>query len=935
MQKTIKLIVLAALCLNFTALAQHPQAKQPHNKQDTTTKVLNEVTINAGYYTVKQRELTGNITKITAKTIEKQPINNPLQALQNRVAGLEITQLTGVPGGGYKVQIRGRNSISSGNAPLYLVDGVTYPSSRINTANSSILGDASPLSLVNPADIESIEVLKDADATAIYGSRGANGVILITTKKGALGEIRIEGSTSYGFAQLGHKLQLMNTRQYLAMRTEALKNSGLSPSAADMDLTAWDQDKYTDWQDLLIGGTANISNSAVKISGGTTKSSYLLGANYYTEGTVFPGSFGFKRGGAHSNINFGGAKSPFKASFTASYTYSSNNLPSIEPTTNIVRTPNAPDVYDQYGNLHWYHNNLAIGSNPIANLLNTTVSKGDNLLANADLSYRILKGLILKASIGYTTLKREELSKLPNAARNPATNPNPANRQSQFGNISNSSYVAEPQLTYEHKIGAGKLNALAGLSFQESTAQYRNIFAANFSSDELMENISSASVFSINENSYTKYKYTAVFARLNYSLKARYYFNLTGRRDGSSRFGPGRQFANFGAVGAAWIFSDEELIRRHLPFLSFGKLRASYGITGNDQIADYQYMQLYSGSSSYQGSPSIYINRIANPDFAWETNIKAEAALQLGFLQDRINMQLAYFRNRSSNQLLGTPLPPSVGAASIIANLPATVQNTGLEFETSVGLISSKKWNWQTSFNFTLPKNKLLSYPDLANSGNATSYIIGQPLDIRRYYNTYVDPQTGVYVAEDIDGNGLRNDADRYLYKFMGQVFYGGWQNTVQYKSFSLDFLISFVKQNGNSLLSGIGLSPGFFLAASPVSNQPVALLNRWQNPGDATDIPKFSGNIAGFTNFGIGSKEGSQSVSDNSFARLKNVSLSYQFSKQWLNRLKIKYLDLNLQGQNLLTLTGFKGLDPENPGSLASKLPPLQTLTIGLKLIL
>ncbi|MNL10423.1 TonB dependent receptor [compost metagenome] len=198
-----------------------------------------------------------------------------------------------------------------------------------------------------------------------------------------------------------------------------------------------------------------------------------------------------------------------------------------------------------------------------------------------------------------------------------------------------------------------------------------------------------------------------------------------------------------------------------------------------------------------------------------------------------------------------------------------------------------------------------------------------------------MDAQTGIYVAEDKDGNGLRNDADRYLHKFIGQIFYGGLQNSIRYGQFNLDFLISFTKQNGNSFLSGTGLSPGFFLNASPLTNQPVAMLNRWQNPGDQTSLPKFSSTAAGFTNFGIGTREGSQSISDNSFARLKNVSISYQLPKQWLAKAKIKALEFNLQGQNLFTITNFEGLDPENSGAVSSRLPPLRTFTMGFKITL
>lgn len=901
---------------------------------------LDEVTINAGYYRVTDRERTGSISRVTAANIEKQPVNNPLMALQNRVAGLEISQSTGVPGGGFRVQIRGRNSMSNGNDPLYIIDGVIYPSTKMNTDNSDFIlgGGANPLSLINSGDIESIEVLKDADATAIYGSRGANGVILISTKKGSNDKLSIDASISKGFSQVGHKMDLLNTEQYLEMRMEAFKNDGLTPSATDYDVNGvWDQNKYTDWQKELIGGKADITNAALSVSGGNDKSNYLISGNYYNEGTVFPGSFGFKRGGLHFSINLGSAKKKFSANFTASYSQSVSDLPSNEPTSLIILAPNAPDVYDQYGKLNWMYNNISIPLNPMATLFNTVNINAENLVANVNLNWRIAKNLVLKGLIGYTTVKTEELAKRPNAALDPSSNPPSTSRSSKFGNNYNNSWVAEPQLSYNVKLGKGKINSLLGMSFQQNKAQYRNILASNFNSDDVMEDIRSATVFSIDQSSFKTYKYAALFARINYSLSDKYYLNITARRDASSRFGPGNQFANFGAVGAAWIFSEENLIKDKLPFLSFGKLRTSYGITGNDQIDDYGYLQLYNSSSSYQGFPTLVTSRIANPDYSWETNKKAEVALQLGFLDDKVNLQIAHFRNRSSNQLVSLPLAPSVGASAIQANLPAKVQNTGWEFESTFRWLNHKDLTWQTNFNLTIPKNKLVSFPDFANSPLANvisgrQFILGQSLTNRRYYNSTVDLNKGIYVLEDKDGNGKIDNADLYLNKFIGQIFYGGVQNSISYKGVNLDFLISFNKLTGSNLLSGLNGAPGTFSFGQ--SNKPSIILNRWQKPGDQSDVPKFTTLAAGRTNYGLGTGEnGRLSFSDDSYIRLKNIALSYNIPTRLVKHINIENLQLNIQGQNVFTFTKYEGLDPEN--QMFNRLPPLRTFSIGLKLTL
>ena len=901
---------------------------------ETAEQNLQEVEVNAGYYRVRDRERTGSISRIISETIEKQPINNPLQALQGRVPGMEITQLTGVPGGGFRVQIRGRNSISSGNDPLYVVDGVTFPSSRINNANSNnITQDASPLSMINPNDISSIEVLKDADATAIYGSRGANGVILITTKNKTSENLRVNVNYSQGLSQVGNRLNLMNTEQYIAMRLEAFKNDGLNPSSTDYDVNGvWDKNKYTDWQSELIGRNAGISNASVSVSGGSKSANYMVSGNNYSEGTVFAGNFGYNKLGINSSLNLGANESRLKASFVFGYTQTKSNFLLTDPTTYITQAPNAPDAYDEYGKLNWRYNNTDIILNPMAPLNNTIDAITNNIIGNAVVNYKVLDNLTFKTSVGYNKIDREELAKRPNIAKYPTSNPTSANRESRFGNNFNKSWIVEPQLNYAVNLGNSKINSLVGMSFQENEMEYRNILASGFNGDEVMNNISSASVFSIAESNYSAYKYAALFARLNYSLFDRYFINLTARRDGSSRFGPGKQFANFWAIGTAWVFSDEKFIKNNISFLSFGKIRASYGVTGNDQIANYGYMQLYNNTASYQGTPTLNIGRIANPDFAWETNKKAEISLELGLFGDLANFQFAYFQNRSSNQLVGLSLPPSVGSTTIQANLPAIVQNTGLELEARLNIIKRKSWDWTTSINLTIPMNKLVSYPGLENSANATNYIIGMPLAINRYYDTTVDKQTGLYTVKDFNGNGVMDDADRYLNKFIGQIFYGGLQNSVRYKHFSLDLFVSFTKQNGNSLLYGISYPPGYFAPGVSNVNQPIEILNsRWTKVGDDANIPKFTTLNTGVSNFNLGKTTGTQSVADASFIRLKNVSLSYSIPKNWFNSLKIADLQINIQGQNLFTLTKYAGLDPEN--QYLNRLPPLRTFLAGIKL--
>lgn len=288
------------------------------------------------------------------------------------------------------------------------------------------------------------------------------------------------------------------------------------------------------------------------------------------------------------------------------------------------------------------------------------------------------------------------------------------------------------------------------------------------------------------------YRYQAAFGRLNYNWQGRYIVNLTGRRDGSSRFGSGKQFANFGAVGGAWIFSNEKFFEDSPLALSFGKIRASYGITGNDQIGDYQFINTYSSTGiPYQGIIGLTPARLYNPDFSWEKNKKLEVALETGFFNDRIFFTAAWYRNRSSNQLVGIPLAGTTGFASINANLDATVENKGFEFTLRTDNIRAKDFEWTSSFTIALARNKLLSFPGLENSSYANTYVIGQPTTIAKLYHYEgIDPETGLYQFTDVNGDGvLTSDKDRQAVADLTPEYFGGFQNQLRYKGWSLDFL--------------------------------------------------------------------------------------------------------------------------------------------------
>lgn len=897
---------------------------------------LQEVVVNAGYYNTTKATQTGNIFKVEAKDIEKQSVSNPLAALASRVPGLEVTQQTGVPGGAFKVRIRGTNSIANGNDPLYIIDGVPFTSTSMSFLETSggILGNpslaagqgSSPLNSINPSDIESIEVLKDADATAIYGSRGSNGVILITTKKGSQGKTKVDFNFYTGGASVARKMNLLNSSQYLQMRREAFANDNVVPTTANArDLLLWDTTRNTNWQKELIGGTASTTDAQLSISGGEKLTQFSVGGGYHKETTVFPGNFSDQRASIHSSITNTSPNQKLKTTFSVSYSNNHTNLLKQDLTSlALLLPPVAPKLYDDSGNLNWVNWSSSY-ENPLAYTKRLYEAKTNNLIGNAVISYAILPRLHFKTSLGYTSTAMKAVTTTPISSQFP--DPGDQN-SSSFSSSTFQNWILEPQLNWKPILGEGKFDVLIGTTFLDQTSEGLAQTGYGFSSEALMKNLAAAPNRTLGSNYYSQYRYHAVFGRANYSLKGKYILNFTGRRDGSSRFGPGKQFAFFGAIGSAWIFSEEDFVKSALPFLSFGKLRVSYGTTGNDQLGDYQYLDTYSSSSgSYQGSIGLQPTRLSNPNFAWETNKKFESGLEFGIINNKILGSVSYYQNRSSNQLVGYPLASTTGFNSIQGNFPATVQNSGVEFEVTTMNIERSSFTWKTSFNISIPHNKLVEFPNLfAFPAYANTYVVGQPLSIRKLYHyTGVDPATGIYTFEDVNKDGSYNFEDRQSVKFVGQDFFGGLYNHLQYKGFQLDIQFQFIKQTGNQYFLNFD-TPGL------IGNVPTLVFDRWRKTGDNSSVQRFGQTGEPLTAYTrLASSQ--QSVGDASFARLKNLSISYSFPQTWVKKIHIENARLFIQAQNLFTFTSYRGLDPEVPGS--SQLPPLRVITGGFHITL
>ena len=902
---------------------------------------LHEVIINKGYYTERQELSTGNITVVSAKAIEQQPVSNPLAALEGRVPGLQITQSTGLPGGSFTVRLRGQNSLANSNDPFYVIDGVPYnaqipllPNNNTGLLNSNLNG-GNPLNYLNPYDIESIEVLKDADATAIYGSRAANGAILITTKKGQAGQTKVDINLLSGFENPTNYLQLANTQQYLQVRHDAFKNDARSPSSFDYDLNgAWDTTRYTNWEKALTK-PSHFSDANVTISGGNENTKILVGAGYHNEGTPFltrlPGDGLDQKGSVHFNLNNISGNKKLKITLGGNYVIDKNTVQSSFGSNNFFLPPDAPALYNSDGSLNWMP--LVAGQagtwqNPVSGLLGKYQGQTNTLVSNALISYTILPGLELKSTFGYSNTLTNEKQILPTTSQDPGQHPTSGN--SYFNTINSHQLIVEPQLEYKHTIGKGTISALLGTTYNESSSSIQKLSTSNYSSDALLEDPEAAGDISLNSAS-SQYRYNAIYGRFNYNLSDKYIINLTARRDGSSRFGPGKQFGNFGAVGAAWIFSKEKLIEQKMPWLSFGKLRSSYGTSGNDGIGDYQYVSTYSPQYyQYQEQTGLTPNNLFNPDLAWEIDKKLEIGLELGFLKDRVNLSVSYYRNRSSNQLVSTPVSEVTGFISEYANLPALVQNTGEELMLNTVNIKSTDFTWSSSFNISLNRNKLLSFPGLASSVYSDVFVIGQPLSIKKVFHMAgINSQTGQYQFEDYNGNLTYTPnrlTDHIVVENTTPQYFGGFENSFRYKSFSLDFLFQFVKQTGLNLF-GTTASRG---PLGQMLNFPTAYLNYWKQPGDVAMYEKPTQSRTSTAGRANGSAATSDfAYGDASFIRLKNLSFSWTAPKAWQQSLHLQNLRVYVQGQNLLTISGYNGVDPE---SQSIGLPPMKVWTLGLQ---
>jgi TonB-linked SusC/RagA family outer membrane protein len=922
---------------------------------EVDSKLLQDVIV-IGYGTTTQEKNTGSVGTIDAETVKQGSTEDLLMALQGRIPGVSINLNSGIPGAGAEIQIRGLNTFpdASGHAccgggngvtmtdPLILVDGIPFQTQSLSSLDLGTIRYMSPLSVLNPSDIESIDVLKDADATAIYGARGANGVVLITTKKGAPGRIRIQAEASSGFSRIVKNMDMMNVDEYLNIRNEAFQADGITPNATNAyDLLEWGNNYNTDWQKELYGNTAKVYDAQLSVSGGNEETRFVIAGGYYESGSIIFDQGEDKLSRLNGRLNVHHVSKDKRLKFTATATYSSaiSKNTGADFSRTLTNPPNQP-MYNSDGSIYWGPGNSSF-STPLRYKARYTKNDLATFIGGIDLGYKVLKNLEAKINFGYTRTAGELYSKYGNDYYNPYAN-NSTDNYAYFANQGTSAIVLEPQLVYTQRISDGKLSALLGGTVQKDNQQEIYIDADNFPSEKLMGNVSAASLIYATKNTTNEYRYVSLFGRVNYDWKDRYVLNVVARRDGSTRFYRNHRYGTFWSVGTGWILTKEQWLRDLLPEeINYLKLRASYGTVGNGNVGNYQYLESYSLSSRpYNSESGMYPTRIANKSFKWEIDRKFNAALEVSAFQNRILLTAEWYRNRSNDQLVDYALPAQSGFDGYRANLDAIIQNTGFEFAANVTAVETPDFKWMISANLTLPDNKLVEYPDLALSSNAATFEVGKSLYILRAYQfSGIDPNSGFALFKKEDGTlSIYPGTDSRAYVDAQVKAYGGLFNSLTWKDFQLDIFFNFRRKP-----VAWGWRHKYDYPLGTMYNMPRSLVADYWSP-DNTD-----GTRPGLTSSSDGrSLEdetgtartlysnvyqrywGSDATfSDASFIRLKTAALWYTIPVHWSRKIGVEEFKVYVLANNLLTFTNYDGFDPETE----AEIPPAKTLKIGFRL--
>jgi len=910
-------------------------------KQDAYS--LNDIVV-IGYGETSRQKLVGSVAKVKGDVIATHTEDAPILALQGNAAGVYVEQCSGVPGGANStIVIRGYNALTTNrynNMPLYIIDGVTLAHTEENPVSyikEGVFETPDPLSFINPNDIESIEILKDADATAIYGTRGANGVVLITTKKGKNGKVKINFSADATASWMGKRMDFCSTEEYLALRREAfesdLKNGYVEESDWNADnfpdVFLWDQNADYNWQEALMGGTAWAKNVQLNVSGGNKNTTFMVSGAYYRSTTVTNQDDTYTRWTGSANIQHHTDDNRFRIEAGVNITNLMEEAnAAITAYAKLNTAPNNPP-FDENGNPYYIPYDEDYTS-PMASRAYKGVNDVTSLMSNASISYNFWDELVGKVKFAYAFSGSHQNNTYNQYYQNPYKET--PYSYGDYAGLNTKTINIEPQLTWTHNFFGGKTTFLLGATYEYNNTKTIALYEKDYISDIFLKNAAAANIITTHKNPETQTKTVSWFGRLTYDYKDRYIANLVLRNDGSSHFGHGKRWGTFYSLGGAWIFSKEKFIKESnvSKWLSFGKLRMSYGKTGNENIGDYAYMTTYSVSSyPYNGEIGMRPDNIGDDNLHWETVHKFDVGLELGFLNDRMLFSANFYCNTSSDLLKSKKIASQVGLSSITTNIDAEIRNTGWELELNAKILEGKNWKWNSNINMTFPKNKLIKYTNLEMSAYASTYVIGESINLlKRYKYIGIDPETGIPQVEDTNNDGSITTADKQVMGDFDPDMYGGFNNTIKYKDLTLDISFYFrIKPNQNGFYSTFSYPGGMMYNVLRDYAQ-----NHWSESNTNATYPGLTTTKSSpiYTAYNSYLSSSDYGLSTGSYSKLSNVKLTYNLPKTMLSKLKIDNASVYIQGKNLFYITGYDSYSIETGGSF---IPPLSSFSFGLNI--
>jgi TonB-linked SusC/RagA family outer membrane protein len=858
---------------------------------ETDNKTLREVVV-VGYNTEKKALLTGAIGEVKSSDLKDIPVPGIDGILQGQTAGVQVSQNSGTPGGAMSVRIRGVSSIGGSSQPLYVIDGIP-----VTTGDFAQIGyegqGVNALSDLSPNDIESISVLKDAAAAAIYGARASNGVVLITTKRGGNRKSVINFNAYYGVQQAWKTLDMLNAKDWMLYRNDLAGSEVFTPDDINNIKT------NTDWQQVIFR-TAPMSNYELSSTSGNDKTSVFMSGNLFQQEGILVGT-DYQRINGRLNVDHKMSK---KMTVGASIGLSRAKTNRVEgdqslhgPLPNGISTPAIFPVYNVDGT----YNQEGPYSNAIS-IANEAINQNFSFrtIANVYADYKILPGLTFSTKWGVDFLNfREHAYESIKTVQGAKFNGLGFETYTNVLNI-----VSNNFLRYQKTIQKHSMEVMGGYSFEQYENRSSFIRAQDFA-DPGLQYINSATTIVSASTSGFESGIRSYFGRANYNFDNKYLFTFSGRLDGSSRFGENNRNGFFPAASAAWRIGEESFFK--IKAISELKIRASYGLTGNDDIPQFLFAALY-GITAYGGQPGVFPNNIPNPDLKWETTAQTNLGLDIGLFDNKIAVTIDLYDKQTKDLLLSRPLPTSSGFSVVTQNV-GRVQNRGIELSLTTDNLPGRSLSWNTRLNVSANRNKVLELyndqpiDDLGRGSNRIEE--GQPIGIFYSYEWLgVDPSTGDVVYADKNFDGEITTDDRTKVGNPHPDFIGGITNTFEYKG--IDLSIFFQGSYGNDMFNGSRL----FLESLQGGDNQLAIVNRrWQKPGDITPIPDATSDpVRAASNKRVSSRF----IEDGSYLRLKNLTLGYSFNKELLRNKKISGLRIYFSGQNLLTFTNYSGLDPE-----------------------